>query len=189
MGTTVKSILIVMGIALTAMGAAQAENETDGNKGFFEFGGGAMLLDDPSVVGVVGRAGYHHPVSSTLYLGVEGEGNFGLSSETVEGVDFELKNALGAYLVLSATTGSGGSFFGRIGFHETTFTGEYGGLSLDLESSGFSGGVGFNWYMNDTWSVRTDATYFHYDEFTSAGVVTEVDDGSTILSVAMAARF
>ena len=178
---------IVAGAGLAATVAMPALAEED-KAGRFEVGGGLMLLDDPSVFGATVRAGYTHLVSETVFIGAEAEGNFGFTSEEESGVDIELDSTLAGFLVVGGQSDQT-RFFGRIGYHDTTFNGGFGGVSVDVTGNGLAAGLGADIQFRDNIGVRFDATYLHFDELDAGGFTTDVDDGSTILSVTLTYAF
>lgn len=124
-------------------------------------GGGTYLFDGAdsgfSFTALTARGAYWF----TDTIGFEGEFSTGLSGTDnfdSSGIDFELKNQYGGYLVGRFPAGQSGELFGRVGFNAGTIDGAISGISAEVDYNGFSLGGGYTYFIQDNFGIRGEVT-------------------------------
>ncbi len=95
-------------------------------------------FDDANVAGIFGRLGKQY----TDNLAAEVRLGFGLGSDTVSGVDFEMQEFYGAYLKVSAPVGERLDPYLLVGYTQISVEVSALGVSVDDSADDFSYGVG-----------------------------------------------
>lgn len=146
-----KKLAFLAAVAAAALvapvGAAQAQEGVYLGAGYTHYNG-----DEADVGAITARGGWRfHP-----NFGVEAEASFGV----VEDDNVELDNAYGVYAVGFLPVAPEVDLFGRVGYHNTEFSG--GGVSAEADGVGFGGGV--QWNVSDRFAVRGEYTRLEGDD-------------------------
>lgn len=152
---------------------AQAESELYVTGGYAAFDGDGATLNSLSFRGGVAL----HDL-----LGAEFEAAFGLGAKDVDGVDIELENQFGGYLVGRYPVGSRFDVLGRLGYTTTELQGAVNGVSTDVDADGFAFGLGGEFEVTESFGIRGDYTRIQVDE-------DEIDGGVNILAITAVYRF
>jgi outer membrane immunogenic protein len=126
--------------------------------------GYAYAHDDPvNLSAVQGRLG-----ARTTYLGVEGQGAFGIGSDTDSGVKIKLRSEYSGYAIGFLPLGqSGAELFARVGYGHSSFKANNGTVSITDGQDSVNYGAGVQYFINHGPNgVRAD--YTRYD-FTGHG--------------------
>jgi len=95
----------------------------------------------------------------TDFFGVEGQAGFGIIDQEVGTVDVGVDNQFAGFGVVRFPTGENFEIFARLGYHATKF-GVSGAVSGDLDTDGFAGGVGGQYFFNGgSNGLRVEYTY------------------------------
>jgi Outer membrane protein beta-barrel domain len=126
--------------------------------------GGEYLFDSNdsefAFTGITGRAAYYFNEN----VGLEGEATFGTSGAdnyAGSGIDFDLANQFGGYLVGRTQAGANGELFGRVGFRSGTLDIEgnfFGPFSDSVDYNGFSIGGGYTHFFSKSVGLRGEVT-------------------------------
>lgn len=143
-------------VALTA-GVSAQDRTVDLSIGYDRVDFDGLEFDAVSL-----RGGYNF----TENFAVEGQASFGLSDETVGGVDVELNHSFGVFGVARAPFNEGQSaVFGRIGYTTNEIEASAGGFSAAGDDEAWAFGVGGEHFFNGgAHGVRADYTRFEFDE-------------------------
>ncbi len=136
-------------LSMVAVSAAQAQ-------AYGTVGYAGVEADDANLGALQGRLGYRF----NPYLAVEGEAAFGVSDDTVSGVDVELKHEVGVFGVVTAPLSPSFELFARAGYTGASFDTTLG----DLDTDGFAYGVGGQYNVTDKDGVRLDWTRHDHDD-------------------------
>jgi len=123
--------------------------------------GGEYLFDSNDTefafTGITGRGTYFFNKN----LGVEAEGTIGtggVSNYDSTGLEFDLNNQYGAYVVGRLPAGKSGEMFARAGFRAGTIEANYFGYSDKIDYNGFSIGAGYTHFLSDSMGLRAEVT-------------------------------
>ncbi|WP_022694514.1 porin family protein [Ponticaulis koreensis] len=166
-------------VAATAMLTPAAMAQEANNNLYVNLGYSALDGDGATLGAATARAGGFF----NEYFGVEVEASVGVTEETVLGVELDLKNQYGAFVVGRYPVNENFDVFGRLGYGSATFQGNVPGFSpVDVDVDGFALGVGGQYFFNDNIGVRADYTRFEADDSTVGG-------GLDTFSIAAVYRF
>lgn len=119
--------------------------------------------DTASITGKVGT-------QINQYFGVEAEGGFGVSEDTVQGVKYKNKGDLGAYAVGTAPVNDKFSVLGRVGYHHTWAEAKAAGLKVKDDDGSFAAGVGAQYMIDAQNGIRADYTRYTDQKTDNFGV-------------------
>ncbi len=148
-----KSLMIATAAAALAVVAAPVASQAQEIYGTVGYAN--VEADDASVGAIQGRLGYKF----NPYVGIEGEAAFGVSGDTVGGVDVDLQHEVGGFLVGFAPVTPNVDLFARVGYTSTRSETSLG----DVDSDGVAWGVGGQYHFSDRDGVRLDWTRHDYD--------------------------
>jgi outer membrane immunogenic protein len=114
------------------------------------------------------------------YFGVEAEGNLGLGSSDIQGVDLKMNHTVAAYAVAYWPLSENFDLTARLGYGSTEFEAEFGGTTVTESYSGVALGLGGQYFFDASNGVRMDVTRHEYDE---------LDGGFDAVSFAYVRRF
>ena len=129
--------------------AAFAESEL-----YVNFGGASFSTDDANITAFTARGG----IWLNDLLGTEFEASFGAGADDVDGVDFELENAFGGYLIAKYPVLPRVDVLGRLGYTTGEFQAATNGVSTDADADGFAFGLGGEVMLTDQFGLRGDYT-------------------------------
>jgi hypothetical protein len=102
--------------------------------------------------GITGRVGAQfNPI-----FGIEGEGTFGIGSESEDGLEVSLKRDFAGYLTGSLPMTDNARLIGRVGYGSTEIEAEEDGVSGDMDATSYRYGVGAEFFFDDANGVRID---------------------------------
>ena len=136
-------------LSLAAVSTAQAQ-------AYGTIGYAGVEADDANLGALQGRLGYKF----NPYLAIEGEAAFGISDDTVSGVDVELKHEVGVFGVVIAPLSPSFDLFARAGYSGATFDTTLG----EADTDGFAYGVGGQYNVTEKDGVRLDWTRHDHDD-------------------------
>jgi len=150
-------------LAMLAPAAASAQDAMTGGA-YANLGYSYVDADGGHLDALTGRLGYKF----NQWIGVEGEGSFGIGSEDVT-VDVgagpvtgsvKLKHQLAAYVVGSAPVGPNTDLFARVGYGTNKFRVRALGVSDSDSVESFNYGVGVAHHFDGVNGVRVDWTRY-----------------------------
>lgn len=161
-------------IAITLVPAAAAQSDLYVN-------GGTSVYDasDATVTAVTLRGGFDfHDL-----LGAEFEVSFGLGAEELNsGVEIELENQFGGYLVGRYPVAPRLDVLGRVGFTTGEYQSSNNGVSGDVDAGGFAFGIGGEYMLTQQFGLRGDFTRVQTDD-------DELDGGVNVFAVTGVYKF
>ncbi|HRD46853.1 MAG TPA: porin family protein [Caulobacter sp.] len=149
-----KTLMIAASAAVLSMAAIPAVSQAQDMYGTLGYAG--VDAEGADLGAIQGRLGYKF----NPYLGVEGEAAFGVSDDTVSGVDVEMKHEIGLFGVVTAPVSPQFDLFGRVGYTGASFDTSLG----DLDTDGFAWGVGGQYNVTDKDGIRLDWTRHDHDD-------------------------
>lgn len=160
-----KTMIAVAALAAASAIAAPALAQTNFGpiSGYANLGYAYTHSDPINLSAVEGRLG-----ARTTYLGVEGQGAFGVSDDTDSGVKVKLRHEFSGYVVgFLPIKDTGAELFARVGYGNSAFTAKAAGVSVDdsFDSWNFGGGAQY-FFNHGPNGVRADYTRH---EFTDNG--------------------
>ncbi|NQY13430.1 MAG: porin family protein [Henriciella sp.] len=129
--------------------AAFAESEL-----YLNFGGSSVSTDDANLTAITARGG----IWFNDLIGTEFETSFGAGADDVDGVDFELENTFGGYVIAKYPVLPRVDVLGRLGYTTGEFQAATNGVSTDAEADGFAFGLGGEVMLTDQFGLRGDYT-------------------------------
>ncbi|MEL7031754.1 MAG: porin family protein [Pseudomonadota bacterium] len=144
-----KTAFAALALSLAISPAAIAESELYVNGGVSSFS-----TDDASVSAFTARGG----IWFNDLIGTEIEASFGLGADDIDGVDVELENAFGGYLVAKYPVLPRVDVLGRLGYTTGEFQSATNGVSTDADADGFAFGLGGEVMITDSIGLRGDYT-------------------------------
>ena len=148
-----KSLMIATATAALAMAAIPAASQAQEVYGTIGYAG--VDADGADLGAIQGRLGYRF----NPYVGIEGEAAFGVSDDTVGGVDVKLQHEVGAFVVGFIPVTPKAELFARVGYTSASFDTSLG----DVDGDGAAWGVGGQYHFTDKDGVRVDWTRHDYD--------------------------
>ena len=148
-----KSLMIATATAALAMAAIPAASQAQEVYGTIGYAG--VDADGADLGAIQGRLGYRF----NPYVGIEGEAAFGVSDDTVGGVDVKLQHEVGAFVVGFIPVTPKAELFARVGYTSASFDTSLG----DVDGDGAAWGVGGQYHFTDKDGVRLDWTRHDYD--------------------------
>ncbi len=148
-----KTLMIAASAAVLSLAAmpAVAQAQAYGTVGY-----AGVDAEGANLGAVQGRLGYKF----TPMFGVEGEAAFGISDDTVSGVDVEMKHEVGVFGVVTAPISPSFDLFARAGYTGASFDTTLG----DVDSDGFAYGVGGQYNVTEKDGIRLDWTRHDHDD-------------------------
>lgn len=153
----VLAALAASAVALPAAAQSITKPEFTASVGYARFADGSEDWDGHAVA-VRGAARLHR------YFGVEAEGNLGLGSSDIGGVDLAMNHTVAAYAVAYLPLADDMDVYARLGYGSTEFEAEFGGVTVTDSYSGVAMGIGGQYFFNGANGVRMDVTRHEYDE-------------------------
>lgn len=144
-----KTAFAILAVSMAASPAAMAESELYVNGGASSFS-----TDDANITAFTARGG----VWFNDLIGAEAEASFGLGADDADGVDIELENAFGGYLVAKYPVLPRVDVLGRVGYTVGEFQSANNGVSTDADADGFAFGFGGEVMLTDQLGLRGDYT-------------------------------
>ena len=152
---------LAVATAVAAPAAAQSltKPEFTASVGYARFADGSEDWDGHAVA-VRGAARLHR------YFGVEAEGNLGLGSSDIGGVDLSMNHTVAGYVVAYLPLSENVDLYARAGYGSTEFEIDFGGGDVFTESyDGLALGIGGQYFFDGSNNgVRMDVTRHEYDE-------------------------
>lgn len=149
---------ILAAVAASALFAvpAIAQAQVYGNVGY-----ASVSVDDADVtLGLLqGRLGYQ----MNPYFAIEGEAGFGISDDSVAGVDVEMKYTVGAYVIGKVPVSENLDLFARVGYVTYEVEASAGGVSATESGSDLAYGVGVQGFFTPNDGIRADWTSYAGD--------------------------
>jgi hypothetical protein len=151
-----KTILTATAVAALLAVPAIAQAQVYGNVGY-----ASVAVDEADVtVGLIqGRLG----VQMNPYFAVEAEAGFGISDDSVAGVDVEMKYEIGAYVVGKVPVSESFDIFARVGYVSYEVEASAGGFTAAGTGSDAAYGVGVQGFFTANDGVRADWTSYGGD--------------------------
>lgn len=148
-----KTLMIAASAAVLSLAAmpAAAHAQAYGTIGY-----AGVDAEGANLGALQGRLGYKF----TPMFGVEGEAAFGISDDTVSGVDVEMKHEIGVFGVVTAPISPSFDLFARAGYTGASFDTTLG----DLDTDGFAYGVGGQYNVTEKDGIRLDWTRHDHDD-------------------------
>lgn len=148
-----KTLMIAASAAVLSLAAmpAAAQAQAYGTVGY-----AGVDAEGANLGAVQGRLGYKF----TPMFGVEGEAAFGISDDTVSGVDVEMKHEVGVFGVVTAPISPSFDLFARAGYTGASFDTTLG----DIDTDGFAYGVGGQYNVTEKDGIRLDWTRHDHDD-------------------------
>lgn len=148
-----KTLMIAASAAVLSLAAmpAAAQAQAYGTVGY-----AGVDAEGANLGALQGRLGYKF----TPMFGVEGEAAFGISDDTVSGVDVEMKHEVGVFGVVTAPISPSFDLFARAGYTGASFDTTLG----ELDTDGFAYGVGGQYNVTEKDGIRLDWTRHDHDD-------------------------
>ncbi|MEO1188314.1 MAG: porin family protein [Pseudomonadota bacterium] len=143
-----KTAIIALALGLAMSPAVIAESELYVNGGVSSFS-----TDDANISAFTARGG----VWFNDLIGTEIEASFGLGADDIDGVDIELENAFGGYLVAKYPVLPRVDVLGRLGYTTGEFQSATNGVT-DADADGFAFGLGGEVMITNALGLRGDYT-------------------------------
>lgn len=158
-----KTMIAAAALAAATAFAAPALAQTDfGPISGYANAGYTYTHSDPlDLSSVHGRLG----VRST-YVGVEGQGAFGVGNDTDSGIKFKVNHEFSGYLIgFLPLQDTGAELFARVGYGNTSFRGSTGGVHADVDFNSWNFGVGGQYFFKKGPNgVRVDYTRERFND-------------------------
>ncbi len=134
-------------VAVAAPALAQSDGPTGPVTGYVNLGYSYVDASPVKFHVLGGRLGARFG----KYLGLEGEGGFGVSSDTFSGVSFKLTSTYNGYAVAYLPMTSYADLFARVGYGHSNIRGSLAGVSVGggEDSLNFGGGVQYFFTKKD----------------------------------------
>lgn len=94
------------------------------------------------------------------YFGAEGQVAFGISDDTVDGVDVGVDTSFAGFGVVRYPLTEKAEIFARAGYHSTDVSVGADGVSVDVDTDGFAIGAGGQFFFTENDGVRLEYTYY-----------------------------
>lgn len=160
-----KTLFAAAAVASVAAFAAPAMAQTALGpvSGYANLGYAYAHDDSANLSAVEGRLG-----ARTTYLGVEGQGAFGVNSDTVAGAKIKLRNEFSGYAIGFLPLGNSGvEAFARVGYGHSSFRAKASTIEITDGFDSVNYGAGLQYFINQGPNgIRGD--YTRYD-FTGNG--------------------
>ena len=134
---------------------AMAESEL-----YVNAGASSVSTDDANITAFTARGG----LWLNELIGTEFEVSFGLGADDLDGVDVELENQYGGYLVAKYPVLPRVDVLGRLGYTTGEFQTATNGVSTDADADGFAFGLGGEVMITDSFGLRGDYTRIEPDD-------------------------
>ncbi|NJC40012.1 opacity protein-like surface antigen [Brevundimonas alba] len=160
-------------VALPAAAQSGYKPQVTASVGYTRFADGSQDWDGHSAAARV-AARFHR------YFGVEAEGNIGLGSSDIGGVDLKMNHTVAAFAVAYWPLSENFDLTARVGYGSTEFEASSGGVTVSDSFSGAALGIGGQYFFDESNGVRMDVTRHEYEE---------LDGGFDAVSFAYIRRF
>lgn len=140
-----KTLMIAASAAVLSLAAMPAAVQA---QAYGTVGYAGVDAEGANLGALQGRLGYKF----TPMFGVEGEAAFGISDDTVSGVDVEMKHEVGVFGVVTAPISPSFDLFARAGYTGASFDTTLG----DIDTDGFAYGVGGQYNVTEKDGIRLD---------------------------------
>lgn len=148
---------LLLATAAVALIAAPASAQSISNA-YGSIGASRVSGYDTDLNAVTARIG----AKLTPYIGIEGEGSFGIGDDDVDNVVLpttaELEHDLAAYVTGTIPVSQNLELFGRVGYGTTKIKVEANGFSASDSEESVNWGVGANYFLDGQNGVRADWT-------------------------------
>lgn len=148
-----KTLMIAASAAVLSLAAMPAAVQA---QAYGTVGYAGVDAEGANLGALQGRLGYKF----TPMFGVEGEAAFGISDDTVSGVDVEMKHEVGVFGVVTAPISPSFDLFARAGYTGASFDTTLG----DIDTDGFAYGVGGQYNVTEKDGIRLDWTRHDHDD-------------------------
>ena len=156
-----KTILGMAAATAAFAGVAHAETAPVDQWRVYASGGYTYIhSSDVSLGALTGRLGARYGA----YLGVEGEGSFGVVDDTVSGVKVKLKDEYAIYGVGYLPISPNTELLARVGYGHAKISASGFGASASADGNVWSLGVGAQYHFDAHNAVRVDYTRFSSTE-------------------------
>jgi len=168
-----KSAIAAVLVSATMASTAMAESELYMNGGASNFD-----TDGASLNAFTARGG----IEFNELLGAEFEASFGLGADDSNGVDAELENQFGGFVVARYPVFDRVDVLGRVGYTTAEIQTSTNGVSSDVNADGFAFGLGGEVMITDQIGVRGDYTRIEADD-------DQLDGGVNVFAITGVYRF
>lgn len=168
-----KSAIAAILASTVLVPAAIAESDL-----YINGGASTFDIDGASLTAFTARGG----VSFNEMFAAEFEASFGLGADDLDGVDAELENQFGGYLVAKYPVLPRVDVLGRVGYTTAEFQTATNGVSSDADVDGFAFGIGGEVMITEQFGLRGDYTRIEADD-------DQLDGGVNVLAVTGVYRF
>jgi len=168
-----KSAIAAILVSTALVPAAMAESDLYVNGGVSTFD-----ADDANLTAFTARGG----ISFNDLLSAEIEASFGLGADDSNGVDAELENQFGGFLVAKYPVLPRVDVLGRIGYTTAEIQTSTNGVSSDVNADGFAFGLGGEVMITDQLGIRGDYTRIEVDD-------DQLDGGVNVFALTGVYRF
>lgn len=150
-----KSTIAAILVSTALVPAAMAESDLYMNGGVSTFN-----TDGADLTAFTARGG----ISFNELLSAEFEASFGLGADDSGGVDAELENQFGGFLVAKYPVLPRVDVLGRVGYTTAEIQTANNGVSSDVNADGFAFGLGGEVMITDQFGLRGDYTRIEVDD-------------------------
>ena len=168
-----KSAIVAILASTALVPAAIAESDLYMNGGVSSFDADGAALN-----AFTARGG----ISFNDLLSAEFEASFGLGADESGGVDSELENQFGGFVLASYPVLRNLDVHGRIGYTSAEIQTANNGVSSDVDADGFAFGIGSEFMLNEQFGIRGDYTRIEADD-------DQFDGGINVFAVTGVYRF
>lgn len=169
-----KKSAIAAVLVSAAMGStAMAESEL-----YLNAGGSTFDTDGANLSAFTARGG----IEFNELLGAEFEASFGLGADDENGVDAELENQFGGFVVARYPVFDRVDVLGRVGYSTAEIQFATNGVSSDVNADGFAFGLGSEVMITEQLGIRGDYTRIEVDD-------DQLDGGLNVFAITGVYRF
>jgi outer membrane immunogenic protein len=147
--------LIIATIGSLALAGAASAQSLPANS-YVNAGVTQHHTDTTDTASLTGRFG----ADLTKYFGLEAEAGYGITTDTVSGVDLKQNGDLGIYATAKASVSDNMQLLGRVGYHHTWAQAEALGIKAKDDNGSAAIGVGAQYMLDAKNGIRGDYTYF-----------------------------
>ncbi len=165
-------------IAAVLVSAAMGPTAIAESELYVNAGGSNFDTDGASLTAFTARGG----IEFNDLLGAEFEASFGLGADDSDGVDSELENQFGGFVVARYPVFDRVDVLGRVGYTTAEIQSATNGVSSDVNADGFAFGLGGEVMITSQLGVRGDYTRIEVDE-------DQLDGGVNVFALTGVYRF